>query len=33
MKIPEVMEEVPEEHYKYEDILTLIKYICGFLQA
>ena len=32
-KIPEGMVEVLEEGYKYEDILTLIKYIYSIVQA
>ena len=33
MKIPEGMSELLEEKYMFEDILTLIKYICSIVQA
>ena len=31
--MPESMEEVIEEYYMYDDILILIKSICGIIQA
>ena len=33
MKIPEVIKEVLEEHYTYEYIFTIIKYIYGLVQG